>query len=435
MNLADEGITRLTFDPGYDGHPSWSPDGRTIAFEAMRGGSLDIYLMPAEGGTPSPLLISAAAEAAPAWSPDGRWLAYSAYQGGQRDLFLFPLTGGGPINLTQSPDQNEDEPVFSPDGGQLAYTVGQGGVRDIMVTPLDLGAGRLAVEAARVVARGSMPAWSPDGAHLAYGVDSHGWPHVQLVSLADGTTQTYPSSLRVGRVAWGNARLPDALMARALTAPPDKLAELYAEEIGPPPDNGARYRLVRIPVDAPGPFLSDRVDGAFTALRSRVIAETGRDYLNLFGDLWRMMGAPSRPGQNPRSWHKTGRAFDINQGLLNRDAIVVFEMVDGETFFHLYFRTERQDGTQGEPLHTPPWVFDRTGGGPMDMIPPGYWMDFTATAAEYGWHPIEALSRWRTYAADREWWHYEKRDGLSWFQAMTEIYPREQVVTVFAAGQ
>ena len=40
---------RLTASPGYDENPSWSPDGRRIAFDSMRDGNLEIYVMNADG--------------------------------------------------------------------------------------------------------------------------------------------------------------------------------------------------------------------------------------------------------------------------------------------------------------------------------------------------------------------------------------------------
>lgn len=40
------GATRLTNSPGTDGFPSWSPDGRHIAFQSPRDGNPEIYVTP-----------------------------------------------------------------------------------------------------------------------------------------------------------------------------------------------------------------------------------------------------------------------------------------------------------------------------------------------------------------------------------------------------
>ena len=49
MDLRTRAIRRLTTDPAIDTAPTFSPDGRQIAFESDRGGSQQIYLMNADG--------------------------------------------------------------------------------------------------------------------------------------------------------------------------------------------------------------------------------------------------------------------------------------------------------------------------------------------------------------------------------------------------
>ncbi|MDE6268301.1 MAG: PDZ domain-containing protein [Muribaculaceae bacterium] len=54
--------TRITSDPAYDTAPIWSPDGKSIAFASDREGSLDIYIVDAEGGTPRRLTTNSGSE-------------------------------------------------------------------------------------------------------------------------------------------------------------------------------------------------------------------------------------------------------------------------------------------------------------------------------------------------------------------------------------
>lgn len=458
LDLADGHITRLTDDLAYEGHPAWSPNGQTIAFETMREGNLDIYVMPAEGGateTQRPLVTSPAVETSPAWSPDSRWLVYSAHANGQRDLFLIPAEGGKPINLTHSSDQQEDDPAFSSDGRELAYTVEPGGERDVYIAPIDIQAGRLMTESARLVGKGVSPAWSPDAASLAYAVPSRRSPRVQVGSIAGygWSDMTFPADLPAGHPAWSPAfslpfRLPfgsaGAGGGDVAPTPVPEPTPLYVEHVAPTPASGPPYSFVYVPVRTGGPYLSDRVDDSFRALRQRVIDETGYDYLSVFGDMWRGLDAYARPGQSERSWHKAGRAFDINQGPYppGQDVVVVLEESSGRTFWRVYFRTAYQDGRQGEPLHVAPWDFSAqpgaagdapTGGAPRHLIPRGYWLDFTSLAAEYGWLSVSALDRWRTYYPDTDWWHFQKTDGLTWFEAMSEVYTPEDIMNEFGA--
>lgn len=75
------------------------------------------------------------------------------------------------------------------------------------------------------------------------------------------------------------------------------------------------------------------------------------------------------------------------------------------------------------------------GGAPRRLIPRGYWLDFPSLAAEYGWFSVPALYRWRIYYPDTDWWHFQKTDGLTWFEAMSEVYTREDIMNEFGAGR
>src|SRR3979411_2083569 len=78
------------------GRPTWSPDGKSIAFISNMSGRNNIWTVPADGGWPMQLTISDQRQSSPAWSPDGKWIAYqSDYDGDQqRDIFLVSPTYG-----------------------------------------------------------------------------------------------------------------------------------------------------------------------------------------------------------------------------------------------------------------------------------------------------------------------------------------------------
>jgi Tol biopolymer transport system component/DNA-binding winged helix-turn-helix (wHTH) protein len=68
---------QLTQPPLVARFPQWSPDGRTIAFLGSESGETwRIYLMPASGGKPQPLLVENASQGVPTWSPDGKQIAF-----------------------------------------------------------------------------------------------------------------------------------------------------------------------------------------------------------------------------------------------------------------------------------------------------------------------------------------------------------------------
>ena len=107
------------------GRPTWSPDGKSIAFISNMSGRNNLWLVPAEGGWPVQLTVSDQRQTAPAWSPDGKWIAYqSDYDGDELwDIFLVSPKTGKVVNLTSTREIAEMEPTWSPDGRYLAYLV------------------------------------------------------------------------------------------------------------------------------------------------------------------------------------------------------------------------------------------------------------------------------------------------------------------------
>ena len=107
------------------GRPTWSPDGKSIAFISNMSGRNNLWLVPAEGGWPVQLTVSDQRQTAPAWSPDGKWIAYqSDYDGDELwDIFLVSPKTGRVVNLTSTREIAEMDPTWSPDGRYLAYLV------------------------------------------------------------------------------------------------------------------------------------------------------------------------------------------------------------------------------------------------------------------------------------------------------------------------
>src|ERR1700746_3949590 len=107
------------------GRPTWSPDGKSIAFISNMSGRNNLWLVSAEGGWPVQLTVSDQRQAAPAWSPDGKWIAYqSDYDGDEQwDIFFVSPKTGQVVNITKTREIAEENPTWSPDGRYLAYMV------------------------------------------------------------------------------------------------------------------------------------------------------------------------------------------------------------------------------------------------------------------------------------------------------------------------
>lgn len=77
-------------------HPAISPDGSKVAF-AYRG---DLFTVPAEGGTAHQLTSNSAFDSYPVWSPDGKTIAFASNREGSIDVWIMSAEGGEPKRLT-----------------------------------------------------------------------------------------------------------------------------------------------------------------------------------------------------------------------------------------------------------------------------------------------------------------------------------------------
>lgn len=137
-------------------YPSWSPDGRRIAFN--KGG---IFTVKSDG---TGLTRLTAISSFPVWSPEGNRIGFVRWNNELMNVYVINVDGTGEVNLSTT-DFHEWSPVWSPDGRRLAVTTESPGTMDdtgvIVVINAD-GSGRMPL-GDRVD-----PAWSPDGTRIVY---------------------------------------------------------------------------------------------------------------------------------------------------------------------------------------------------------------------------------------------------------------------------
>ena len=110
-------------------HPSWSPDGHRIAFEAAMEGNTDVYVIGADGGRPRRLTEDASIDRFPNWSRDGRWIYFSSDRSGRQEIWKTPAEGGPPARITRN---GGFEPIESLDGASIYY-VDRGKLKQVSV--------------------------------------------------------------------------------------------------------------------------------------------------------------------------------------------------------------------------------------------------------------------------------------------------------------
>ncbi|MEO0050054.1 MAG: Tol-Pal system beta propeller repeat protein TolB, partial [candidate division WOR-3 bacterium] len=110
--------------------PTWSPNGRQLAFVSDRTGTPQIYCINADGTDLHRLTFSGSYNTSPAWSPKGDLIAFVQRQpDGSNQICLTNVLGDTYIKLTSQ--GNNEDPVWSPDGLHIAFASNRTGVWEI----------------------------------------------------------------------------------------------------------------------------------------------------------------------------------------------------------------------------------------------------------------------------------------------------------------
>lgn len=150
--------------------PSWSPDGQRVVFSTDMSGRMNLWKVHASGGWPVQLTQSDDRQFNAVWSPDGKWIIYQQDQAGNEffDLYAVPSEGGESINLTNTPEVDEEGPRWSPDGKTLAimYKPKESSVYDLALIDWSTRKVRNATNEKTPDHSWAAVAWSPDGKTL-----------------------------------------------------------------------------------------------------------------------------------------------------------------------------------------------------------------------------------------------------------------------------
>jgi len=200
---ADSKLHNLTNSPHSDWEPTWSADGKYLAYTSHQAGNSDIWVM--EPTLPTPprpynLTENPAWDYSPTWSPTGQSIAFVSERDGDPEIFIQHLQAEQPLQLTFN-DTLDHQPNWSPDGKYVAFAAVRNGVEQIyrirpdgtdeqLITPHPL--------------QGTAPAWSPDSQKIAF----VGWNDDNVAGIYiigpqwDDVVLLYQGQGWLGSLAW-----------------------------------------------------------------------------------------------------------------------------------------------------------------------------------------------------------------------------------------
>ncbi|HFD10928.1 MAG TPA: Tol-Pal system beta propeller repeat protein TolB [Crenotrichaceae bacterium] len=175
--------TSIASFPGINGAPAWSPDGSKLALTLSKDGNPDIYIFDIKTRQLHRIVKHYAVDTEPAWSPDGQTLVFTSDRGGSPQIYRVSVNGGSAKRVSFQGGYNASAD-FSPDGKMISLVHRQSGKYHIAT--LDLSSKQL-----NVIGKGTQdesPTFAPNGSMVLYA--TNGGTQLAAVSVDGRVHQT-----------------------------------------------------------------------------------------------------------------------------------------------------------------------------------------------------------------------------------------------------
>ena len=156
-------LTELTHNEGSNLNPTFSPDGKLIAFSSNRSGNFDIWLMNTFGRRLVRLTLMPGDELNPKWSPDGKKIAFLLTEKERTSIWIITLATLETRSLTEGNKIGNDF-QWNPNSLMLAYDSETNGTR--IVSTVDANGHR--TQLTQPDSSSKYPSWSPNGDRIAF---------------------------------------------------------------------------------------------------------------------------------------------------------------------------------------------------------------------------------------------------------------------------
>jgi Tol biopolymer transport system component len=202
QGIDSDAAKELTYGPGYDYQPDWSPDGRHIVFARHHNNAIELWQLDVAAGAIRQLTDSGDVYLEPRYSPDGKQLAFVSTAGeGHFHLFVVPFEGsayGGTPRMVVEPHESRIaryyyskhdhtiNPSWTPDGKRLVFVSNREiayGTGDLCSAALDGSDFRCFIH--EETSWRARPEVAPDGKRVLYSsYQGRQWHQLWLTTLA-----------------------------------------------------------------------------------------------------------------------------------------------------------------------------------------------------------------------------------------------------------